>query len=77
MDTNSVMQEMTRSAGLTMKQASLDMGRSANWLSSTLSRPGGSEAATVASLAEVCGYALAAVPVDDLPPSALVIDPRR
>ena len=51
------------------------MGRSPNWLASTTGKPGSSEAATVAELAEVCGYKLAAIPAEDLPGTALVIDP--
>ncbi len=76
MDTNEVMRGMLAASGLSMRAASLALGRSASWLSNTLARPGGSEAATVAALAEVCGYRLALVPLaEDLPAGALVIDP--
>ena len=75
MDTNDVMHGMIDRAGLSMRGASLAMGRSPAWLSNTLARPGSSEAATIAALADVCGYTLCAVPHADVPPGALVIDP--
>lgn len=77
MDTNDAMRSMIGAAGLSARRASLDMGRSAAWLSNTLARPGSSTAETLAELAEVCGYRLCAVPVDDVPPSALIIDAPR
>ena len=76
MDTNEAMRALIDGAGLSARGASLAMGRSDNWLSATLARPGGSKAATVAELAGVCGYTLALVPVAaTLPPGSIVIDP--
>ena len=76
-DTHEAMRSMVARAGLSMRAASIEMGRSPTWLSTTLGRPGSSEAATVAELARVCGYSLALVPPADLPPSAIEIDPPR
>lgn len=75
MNTNELMKLLINKKGLSMRGASLAMGRSPNWLASTTGKPGSSEAATVAELAEVCGYKLAAIPADDVPDTALVIDP--
>ncbi len=77
MDTNDVMRAMVSHAGLSSRAASAALGRSPSWLSATLARPGSSEAATVAQLADACGYVLAAVPAGaPLPPGSMVIDPR-
>lgn len=75
MNTNELMKALINKKGLSMRGASLALGRSPNWLASTTGKPGSSEAATVAELAEICGYKLAAIPADDVPDSALVIDP--
>ena len=76
MDTNEAMRALIDGAGFSARGASLAMGRSDNWLSATLARPGGSKAATVAELAGVCGYKLALVPSGAaLPSGSIVIDP--
>lgn len=77
MDTNEAMRALVARSGLSMRAASLEMGRSPTWLSTTVGREGSSEAAIVAELAHVCGYTLCAVPDRDVPGSALVIDPPR
>ncbi len=68
---------MVRAAGLSMRAASVASGRSPEWLSATLARGTSPTLPVVASLAEPCGYALALVPVGDVPPSAIVIDAVR
>lgn len=75
MNTNEAITAILRASGKNKKQVSLALGRSPAWLSSTLSRPGSSEATTVAAIAGVCGYSLALVPPADLPGSAITIDP--
>lgn len=77
MDTKDAMKAIVSESGYSMRRASELMGRSPNWLANTLARSGSSEAATVAELAEVCGYRLALVPCSDVPPSAFVIDPAE
>lgn len=68
---------MTSAAGLSMRAASVASGRSPEWLSATLARGTSPTLPVVASLADPCGYVLALVPVDDVPPSAIVIDAVR
>jgi hypothetical protein len=51
------------------------MGKSANYIGSTLNQGSTPKADTLASMLEPCGYSLAAIPKEDLPNSALVIDP--
>lgn len=75
MNTKDAMKTVVCDAGYSLRRASELMGRSPNWLANTLARSGSSEAATVAELAQVCGYRLALVPAGDVPASALVIDP--
>lgn len=52
------------------------MGRGRTYANRIAARGSTPQADTLAAMLDVCGYALAAVPVDDLPASALVIDPR-
>lgn len=75
MDTTEAMRETWRRSGLTSRAISEAMGRAPSWLSATLAKPRTSEAATVAALARVCGCELCIVPRDDVPQSAIVIDP--
>lgn len=75
MDTNDAMRAMVGRAGLSLRGASLALGKSPAWLANTLARPGSSEAVTVAAVADLAGYALCAVPRGSVPPGAIVIDP--
>ena len=51
------------------------MGKGAPYVASTATRGSVPRADTLAAMLQVCGYVLAAVPADDVPPSAIVIDP--
>lgn len=75
MDTNEAIRAAVDNAGLSLRSASLALGKSENWISSTLQRNGSSSGDTLASLGEVCGYSLALIPKGNVPPGALVIDP--
>ena len=75
MDTTEAMRETWRRSALTSRAISEAMGRAPSWLSATLAKPRTSEAATVAALARVCGGELCIVPRDDVPQSAIGIDP--
>lgn len=75
MNTNEAMRAAVDNAGLSLRSASLALGKSENWLSSTLQREGSSSGDTLASLGEVCGYSLALIPKGKEPSDALVIDP--
>ena len=77
LDTNEAMRALVARSGLSMRAASLEMGRSPTWLSTTVGREGSSEAAIVAELADVCGYSLVLVPSREVPQGAIVIDPPR
>lgn len=75
MNTNEAMRAAVDNAGLSLRSASLALGKSENWLSSTLQRNDSSSGDTLASLGEVCGYSLALIPKGKEPTDALVIDP--
>ena len=51
------------------------MGKTAPYVANSAARGSTPKCDTAAAMLAVCGYALAAVPVSDLPPSAIVIDP--
>lgn len=65
--------------GSSRRAVSERMGRSPSFITATESqarrKAGDAHAGTLAALAKACGHELAIVPRDDLPPSALVIDP--
>lgn len=75
MDTNNAIRAVVKRSGMSLRAASTAMGKSVNYICATLARPGSVEAASLASLAAVCGHAVCLVPLEDVPPSALVIDP--
>lgn len=53
------------------------MGKGANYFSAVKSRGSVPRCDTMAAMADVCGYKLALIPRDKVPPSAVVIDPPR
>ena len=76
MDTTSAVRAMVQRSGMSARAVSQAAGRTPDYLGSILYRGSSPSLATAADLAAPCGYAVALVPVADLPPSALVIDPR-
>ena len=75
MNANEAVKTMLDRAGLSQAKASLMMGKSPSWLSSSFSRPG-YQASTLAQIAGVCGYDLVLVPKGEAPAGSLVVDPR-
>lgn len=53
------------------------MGKRPNYINVAINRGRSPQADTLAAMLAPCGYKLAAVPADDLPASALVIDPAE
>ena len=64
-------------AGVPTTHIGRAMGKSDNIVANTAARGSTPQADTLAAMLAPCGYALAAVPVDELPASALVIDPAQ
>lgn len=78
METVDALQKMIQSTGESNRAVSVAMGRSANYVNSAIEQSkrkgGGLNSLTLANAADVCDYALALVPKDDLPDSAITID---
>lgn len=74
MDSVAAVREMLAGAGLTPYRVSVDAGRSAGWLGAALSQSARLSIDTIVIAAQACNYALALVPADEVPSSALVID---
>lgn len=53
------------------------MGKGRTYANRIMTRGSVPQADTLAAMLAACGHVLAAVPVEDLPASALVIDPRE
>lgn len=77
MQPSNAVRGMIAASGMTLRDASRAMGKSQTFLGSSLGRGAGLAVDTVASAAAVCGWRLVLAPADDLPASALVIDPRE
>ena len=77
MDSCDAMREIVARSGMSYRAVSEGMGHYPTWLSSTLHKNVSSKADTLASLCDVCGYALAAMPRADVPDGAIVIDPAE
>ena len=82
MNTTEAARAIVRASGKSLRAISLDMNRSETYVSSAIGQAERMQAdlnaSTVASIAAACGYALALVPVDELPEGAVVIDaPER
>ena len=61
-------------AGVPITHIGPAMGKRENYVSVVANKRCDPSTTTAAAMLEACGYALAAVPFDDLPASALVID---
>lgn len=75
MDTISAIKEAAKAAGIPTTHIGPAMGKTAPYVANSAARGSTPKCDTAAAMLAVCGYALAAVPVTDLPASALVIDP--
>ena len=62
-------------AGLGTTELCSRIGRSGSYLAATASRGSTPKANNLAEMLEACGYALCAVPKEDVPESAIVIGP--
>jgi len=78
MEANRAISAILGASGLKAAQVSRELGRVPGWLSSVLYKSrrdgGGMSTQTVAAVACCCGYRLALVPLDSIPPDSVVID---
>ncbi|MEG0303876.1 hypothetical protein [Gordonibacter sp.] len=79
MDALDALSKAITKSGEGTRKLSSALGKSDGYISATIAQSrrkgGGLHSATLASVADVCGYSLALVPHDTVPPDALVIDP--
>lgn len=69
------LKEALNSSGIPVTHIGLKLGRRPNYVSGIATRGSAPQADTLASMLSACGYVLAALPADQVPESALVIDP--
>ena len=69
------LKEALNSSGIPVTHIGLKPGRRPNYVSGIATRGSTPQADMLASMLSVCGYVLAALPADQVPESALMIDP--
>lgn len=62
------------SSGVSVRSVLLNCGRSETLVNNGINRGSSPATNTAAQLLGACGYVLAAVPAEDVPPTAIVID---
>lgn len=75
MNTQDLIRHAVSQADISMISASRAMEKNDNYFASVVARGSTPKADTLAAMLEVCGYKLAAIPHEDVPDTALVIDP--
>lgn len=77
MDSYEAVTKAAEHAGISTNKVSRALGKADSYISAAKTRGSTPQADNLAAMLEVCGYKLAAIPSEDLPVSALVIDPTR
>ena len=75
MDAYEVVRHAATRGGVSLAGIGRAMGKPGNYVSNGAARGSTPKADTLAAMLAPCGYVLAAMPRDDAPASALVIDP--
>lgn len=70
-----VLQTCAATHSMSLRQVSIAMGRNGNYVSGAVTRGSVPSVDNAAAMLAACGWSLCAVPSEDVPPSALVIDP--
>lgn len=70
-----------KSSGESRRDLSENIGKSPNYIASVVEqskrKDGGANSATIAAIAEACGYKLALIPEGKVPKNAIMIDPPK
>lgn len=77
MDAYEAVQQAATAGGISLAGIGRAMSRPPNYVSNGAARGSTPKADTLAAMLAPCGYVLAALPRQDAPASALVIDPRQ
>jgi hypothetical protein len=75
MEAIEAVKQAAAAAGVPVTHIGRAMGKRDNYVSATARRGSSPQANTLAAMLAPCGYVLAAMPRDDAPASALIIDP--
>jgi hypothetical protein len=75
MDAMNAVREAAASSGVPVTHIGPAMGKRPNYINVAMARGRSPQADTLAAMLKPCCYVLAALPADQVPPSALVIDP--
>ena len=75
MDAMNTVREAAASSGVLVTHIGPAIGKRPNYVNVAIARGRSPQADTLASMLKPCGYVLAAMPADQVPPCALVIDP--
>lgn len=70
-----VLKDASELSGVALTRIGPKLGRDRSYVSGAAARGSVPSVDNAAAMLSACGYALAAVPVGDVPPSALVIEP--
>lgn len=70
-----VLQEAAEASGVSLSSVGVAMGHSRSYVLGAMSRGSVPSVDNAAAMLDACGWSLAAVPAEDVPPSALVIAP--
>lgn len=71
------LRKAAKDAGIPLTHIGPAMGKPSTYVNNGITRGSSPQCNTMASMLDVCGYKLAAIPKDDVPDSALVIDPLK
>lgn len=75
MDAYSAVREAARRSGVPVTQIGPRLGRDRSYVSSLAAHAKNPKADTLAAMLSACGWSLCAVPMGDVPDSAIVLDP--
>ncbi len=75
MEPMTLIKEAARRSGTPITHIGLALGKRPNYVNAAMSKGSRPRVDVYASMLNPCGYVLAAMPAEDVPPSALVIDP--
>lgn len=75
MDAMDAVREAAALSGIPVTHIGTAMGKRPNYINVAIARGRSPQADTLAAMLKPCGYVLAAMPAEDVPRSALVIDP--
>lgn len=71
------LRQAAKDAGTPLTHIGPAMGKPATYVNNGITRGSSPRCNTMAAMLRVCGYSLVAIPREDIPESALIIDPSE